>query len=103
MSETPREQKVDLISDVVLFVKELNEVRHSGDSLLDTLARQLQGVFIHKEEQKEVPTVEEVTKKVVNSHQFMMMADKVSKMQGIIDSNILKVNKVEQMVNDHEV
>ena len=48
--EEHKEQKVDLINDVVSFVAELNEIRYSGDTLLQTLSRMLSKTFIDKYE-----------------------------------------------------
>ena len=45
-----KEQKIDLINDVVKFVSELNAIRYSGDTLIKTLARVLSKTFIEKQE-----------------------------------------------------
>ena len=45
-----KEGKVDLISDVVKFVAELNEKRYHGDTILKTLMRVMNTMFIDKYE-----------------------------------------------------
>jgi len=45
-----KSSKVDLISDVVKFVSELNEQRYQGDTILTTLTRVLGRTFIDKYE-----------------------------------------------------
>jgi hypothetical protein len=45
-----KEPKIDLISDVIKFVSELNEIRYTGDTLLKTLTRVLSKTFIEKYE-----------------------------------------------------
>ncbi|CAI2385156.1 unnamed protein product [Moneuplotes crassus] len=92
--EGHKQEKVDLISDVVKFVAELNESRYEGDTILITLQRLLSSSFVEKSEYaKEMD-------RVLKRQDLDLLHRNFDRLNTTVDKIDIKVNKLESFIDD---
>lgn len=96
MKSEGKGEKVDLISDVVKFVSELNQNRYDGESILATLQRKFQDNFIGRYE------YEKSTKDILTTQSLDPLWNSLERVEVSIDSALEKVEKCEQTQRDSQ-
>ena len=96
-TSSKREKKVDLISDVIKFVSELNNMRYTGDTLMMTLTRMLKKTFIEKYE------YDSKMKLLPNAETLMQTKNSIDRLTMNQDMIDVRLRQNEQLTADTQI
>ncbi|CAI2387835.1 unnamed protein product [Moneuplotes crassus] len=92
--EGGKEEKVDLISDLIKFVAELNDKRYEGDTILTTFKRVMSSTFIDRYE------YDKAMDNAFTKHSFDPFQRTLDRINSTVDTLDVKMNKIEVLFDD---